>query len=95
MPFFGLGNDVCGLAGSGEGETMTKKQPLTLVDCECRTHVYGDGSGVEVYYCDLHEAAPELLAALKGLLAPEPGGVYATGELIAAARAAIARAEGQ
>lgn len=40
-------------------------------------------------------AAPDLLAALKGLLAPEPGGVYATNDVIDAARAAVAQAEGR
>lgn len=38
---------------------------LTLVDCGCQTKVYGDGSGVEVYFCPLHDAAPELLEACK------------------------------
>jgi hypothetical protein len=38
---------------------------LTLVDCGCKVSVYGDGSGVEVEYCALHQAAPAMLAALK------------------------------
>ena len=33
----------------------------TLVDCGCETKVHADGSGVELYLCPLHEAAPELL----------------------------------
>ena len=37
----------------------------TLVDCGCETKVHPDGSGVEVYFCPLHEAAPELLEALR------------------------------
>lgn len=38
--------------------------PKTLVDCGCETKVHRDGSGVEVYYCDLHGAADELSATL-------------------------------
>lgn len=36
----------------------------TLVDCGCKTKVHADGSGVEIYYCPVHEAAPDLLHAL-------------------------------
>ena len=32
----------------------------TLVDCLCTTKVHKDGSGVEIYYCPVHKAAPEL-----------------------------------
>jgi hypothetical protein len=38
---------------------------LTLVDCACAARVHGDGSGIEIDYCDVHAAAPELLAALR------------------------------
>lgn len=41
----------------------------TLVDCECETKVHADGSGVEVYFCPLHAAAPELLEAMEELIA--------------------------
>lgn len=44
---------------------------------------------------DLKTSNLELLAALKGLLAPEPGGVYATNDVIDAARAAVRKAEGR
>jgi hypothetical protein len=37
----------------------------TLVDCGCETKVHADGSGVEIYFCPLHAAAPELLEALE------------------------------
>jgi hypothetical protein len=36
----------------------------TLVDCGCETKVHADGSGVEVYFCPLHEAAGEMHAVL-------------------------------
>jgi hypothetical protein len=39
----------------------------TLVDCGCETKVHADGSGVEVYFCPLHEAAPEMLKALEAV----------------------------
>ena len=39
----------------------------TLVDCGCETKVHADGSGVEIYYCPVHEAAPEMLKTLKAL----------------------------
>lgn len=37
----------------------------TLVDCGCETKVHPDGSGVEVTFCPLHQAAPEMLRELK------------------------------
>jgi hypothetical protein len=40
----------------------------TLVDCACETKVHKDGSGVEVYLCPLHEAAPEMLRMLTAFL---------------------------
>ena len=40
----------------------------TLVDCGCETKVYADGSGVEVYYCPMHSAAPEMYDALLELV---------------------------
>ena len=33
----------------------------TLVGCDCKTVVHPDGSGVEIEFCNLHWAAPELL----------------------------------
>ena len=39
----------------------------TLVDCGCETKVHADGSGVEVYFCPVHEAAPEMLEALEAV----------------------------
>lgn len=32
----------------------------TLTDCGCVAKVHTDGSGVEIYYCPLHEAATEM-----------------------------------
>lgn len=32
-----------------------------LVDCGCTCTVYPDGSGIEMHWCPLHEAAPLLL----------------------------------
>lgn len=31
----------------------------TLVDCGCRAEPHGDGSGIEIRWCDLHAAAEE------------------------------------
>ena len=39
----------------------------TLVDCGCKTIVWDDKSGVEIEYCPMHKAAPDLVAALKWL----------------------------
>jgi len=33
---------------------------ITLVDCGCEARVHQDGSGVEIDYCALHAAAPEM-----------------------------------
>jgi hypothetical protein len=38
---------------------------ITLVDCGCETKVHE--SGVEIFFCPLHEAAPELRKLLKDL----------------------------
>jgi hypothetical protein len=37
----------------------------TLVDCGCETKVHPDGSGVELYFCPLHEAAEMLLRVMR------------------------------
>ena len=42
------------------------QQRDTLAGC-CSVTVYDDGSGIEVHFCDLHGAAPDLLEALKTL----------------------------
>jgi len=48
---------------------MTQRNvPQALVDCNCEVTVYDDGSGVEIHYCHIHLAAPDLLEALKGLI---------------------------
>ena len=39
-----------------------------LVYCECEAKVYKDGSGVDIEYCPLHRAAPDLLKAAKKLV---------------------------
>lgn len=40
----------------------------TLVDCRCRARVHGDGSGIEIDYCELHADAPRLLRRAVALL---------------------------
>lgn len=37
----------------------------TLVDCGCETKVHADGSGVEIHYCPMHEAAGMLLRVMR------------------------------
>ena len=39
----------------------------TLVDCGCEARVHADGSGIEIDFCQLHSAAPELLAAAEAI----------------------------
>ena len=39
-----------------------------FVDCGCKVYVWNDSSGVEIEYCPMHEAAPEMLKALKGIV---------------------------
>lgn len=75
-----------------------RPQPRTLVDCGCRTHVYGDGSGVELYHCALHGAAEDLLKVAKfahSVIAAN--GVWESSERLAIEKlsAAIKKAEGQ
>lgn len=41
----------------------------TLVDCGCTAHVHEDGSGIEIRYCSMHDAAADLLSAAKAALA--------------------------
>ncbi len=36
-----------------------------LVDCGCNVYVWKDGSGAEIEYCPMHEAAPALVEALE------------------------------
>jgi hypothetical protein len=45
---------------------ITGRRP-TLTDCGCEATVYADGSGIELHYCPMHQAAPQLLEALKVL----------------------------
>ena len=47
----------------------------TLVDCGCEAVIWNDGSGVEIEYCTMHAAAPEMLDALKEIAKTE--GPYA------------------
>ena len=37
----------------------------TLVDCGCTAYVYDDGSGIEINYCPMHQAAPEMLKEIR------------------------------
>lgn len=41
------------------------QQVRTLVDCDCRARVHHDGSGIEIDFCDLHQAAPAMLGTLR------------------------------
>lgn len=69
----------------------------TLTDCGCVARVHPDGSGIEIDYCDLHEAAPDLLAALQDMLATHTArnvcGLERLTQVHQAARAAIAKAD--
>jgi hypothetical protein len=52
---------------------ITERRP-TLTDCGCEVTVYADGSGIELHYCPMHQAAKELLEALiaaRGMLTPK------------------------
>jgi hypothetical protein len=40
----------------------------TLVDCACEARVHADGSGIEIDFCPLHDAAPDLLKALQDIV---------------------------
>ena len=42
-----------------------RNQPRALVDCGCETTTYLDHSGVEIHFCRLHEAAEDLVVALR------------------------------
>ena len=44
----------------------------TLVDCDCKAVVHPDGSGVEIEFCDLHWAAPELLEVCRAIYHGSP-----------------------
>lgn len=50
-------------------ERAERTSPITLVDCGCKAVVYTDGSGIEIEYCPMHQAAPEMLSALKTIVA--------------------------
>lgn len=41
----------------------------TLTDCGCEATVYADGSGIELHYCPMHRAAPQLSKALRACVA--------------------------
>ena len=43
---------------------ITERRP-TLTDCGCEVTVYADGSGIELHYCPMHQAAEEMLRALR------------------------------
>ena len=65
---------------------------MTLVDCGCVARVYPDDSGIELVYCSMHEAAPELLKACEMLV--ESTG-WEAGVSARKARAAIRKAKGE
>jgi hypothetical protein len=74
---------------------ITGRRP-TLTDCGCEATVYADGSGIELHYCPMHQAAKEMLEALREvtqcLVAITVPGEYEAD--ISRARAAIAKAGG-
>jgi hypothetical protein len=72
----------------------------TLVDCGCTTRVYGDGSGVEIEYCDLHGAAEDLLTVVRRseyIISQLDGDGWCVirEDILKALRASIAKASGQ
>jgi hypothetical protein len=82
--------------------------PHTLNECGCIARVYSDGSGVDIEFCPLHNAALELLEALNQIITlietSEPTSTHPTTgaiigrrpraqQMIDIARAAIAKAE--
>lgn len=46
---------------------ITERRP-TLTDCGCEATVYADGSGIELHYCPMHQAAEQMLEALKDII---------------------------
>ena len=73
---------------------ITGRRP-TLTDCGCEATVYADGSGIELHYCPMHQAAEEMLDALKTLCAPTIVRPVGFGERYERAEAAIAKATGE
>ena len=72
---------------------ITGRRP-TLTDCGCEATVYADGSGIELHYCPMHQAAEEMLDALKTLCAPTIVRPVGFGERYERAEAAIAKGTG-
>ena len=71
---------------------ITGRRP-TLTDCGCEATVYADGSGIEVHYCPMHQAAPQLLEALRELCDPTMIRPAGFGERYERAEAAIESAD--
>lgn len=44
---------------------MERDEPLTLLDCGCRVFSFNDGYNVDITFCPIHNAAPDLLEALE------------------------------
>lgn len=73
---------------------MTERNvPHALVDCNCETTVYSDGSGVEIHYCPLHKAAPEMLEVLQAIMSDD--GTACRPSLAYRAMEVIKKAKGQ
>lgn len=74
---------------------------MSIVNCGCREGTaYGDGRDASIEHCALHDAAPDLLAALKAMVASYEGlrdslTCPTVKAKLAAADAAIANAEGR
>ena len=69
--------------------------PLSILADGDGAWIARDGTVSSVANAHLIAAAPDLYAALDGLIAPGDGGVFATRNLIDAAKAALAKARGE
>lgn len=67
----------------------------TLVDCGCETRVYKDESGVDIYYCRIHAAVFDLLAACKRIASDFQTETAISIGAIEDCQAAIRKAEGE
>jgi hypothetical protein len=60
--------ELCPGCGSGSSGRRPHTHGPTLVDCGCEAKVYQDGSGIEINYCPMHQAANQMLQALKDVV---------------------------
>lgn len=72
------------------------RETMMETNCACRFISERDGKDLDVLFCPVHAAAPELLAALKSMSESyEHDDLKMLGRANDAARAAIAKAEGK